>query len=165
MKTSVALAQLDSRLRPKVENVLAQLESEGIGYRIICALRSEEAHAKNVALGTSWTKRSLHCPQIPEGLSLAIDIAFPELFDQKNWAPKHKNWLALGMAGEAEELIWGGRWAQADMGHLELRVRRCRNCGLAIEPTGPHASTDDCAEALTIANELGAAMLRPMKTA
>lgn len=115
-----SLAKLDPRIRFKIQDLLAKCKSAGLKVRVIETLRSAEQHKKNMAAGTSWAKRSKHCPRPPLGLSLACDIAVVEYLTLPNWNPEGAKWQVLGALGESCGLEWGGRWKQQDMAHFQV---------------------------------------------
>lgn len=137
---SKSLNDLDNRIRPLVELLLFQCDSVGIPLVIIDVLRSEEQHAENVKNGVSWAKRSKHCPQQPDGKSLAIDIApreilnsavyvlkRPDLYtkaqlkDAQLWFPNNVLWKRIGEIGTKLRLKWGVWFdgKNVDLGHFE----------------------------------------------
>ena len=116
------LDSLDPKFRPLADRLLARCVEAGINVLIVETLRTEAQHQEDVASGHSWIKRSLH----QDGI--AIDIAPYEQWnlhgpDKLQWDAKDPVWLQIGVLGEKEGLVWGGRWKQADMGHFELKVK------------------------------------------
>lgn len=116
------LDKLDSRIRPLAEALIENARAAGIALRVINTLRTTEEHQLDLFNGVSWTNNSLHLPQPPDGLSLAIDVCPLVYVTMKNWNPSGPYWLEIGEMGEALGLRWGGRWKQRDLGHFELRV-------------------------------------------
>lgn len=97
----------------------------GEQLQVIETLRQPDRQEHYLKIGVSWTKNSRHLPQKPKGLSLACDLAPKSLLKLKNWAPKNAFWEEMGLLGEAEGLIWGGRWWQKDLCHFELKKCEC----------------------------------------
>lgn len=114
------LDHLSDAFRPKAFEILARLTEAGIPCRLIETLRSEEAHAEDVANGRSWVKRSKH----QDGN--AIDVCPYLIFDahganKLNWNAADPIWKQLGAAGKRVAGVgWGGDWTRADLGHFEL---------------------------------------------
>lgn len=79
-------------VRAKLERVLLECRHAGIPVTLISTLRSIEQQRRNVAAGVSWTMRSKHLPQPPNGKSLAFDLAPREYLDKKGWNPTGPVW-------------------------------------------------------------------------
>ncbi len=99
---STSLDELDSRFRPIAEALIGRCRKAGIPVAVITTGRTIEAQKLAVAHGVSWTMKSKHLPQPPEGKSWAMDLCPTALLSEKNWAPKHPHWWIL--AGLAVEL-------------------------------------------------------------
>lgn len=112
---SKSLDDLQPQFREKAFELLARIVEAGIPITIVDTLRTPEEHAVNLANGTSWIKRSKHMD------GLAIDLAPTPLMREKNWAPGHVWWRAIGAIGKNLGLTWGGDWTKKDMGHFEWR--------------------------------------------
>lgn len=116
------LASLDSRMRSKVERVLAALREEGFQPRIFFAWRSVAVQQQIVAAGNSRVRFSFHNAQKRNGTpnALAADII------DRRWAWSDRAasqgfWDALGSAAKAEGLKWGGDWRSVkDWAHVQL---------------------------------------------
>lgn len=105
------LSDLDSRFRPLVDRFIEECGAAGISLRIITTLRGTEEQAAAAAHGVSWTLKSKHLPQLPEGKSHAIDVCPVQLLEEKGWAPKHPLWWQIGAIGRRLGLRWGGNWS------------------------------------------------------
>lgn len=122
---SRALNDLDSRLLPKVFELIARAAEHGIPVLIVDVLRTDAQQRVNVARGASATQQSKHLPQPPDGKSLAIDLCPYEHFelhgpDKLSWDSADPSWAVLGAIGEGLGLRWGGRWKDPhDPGHFE----------------------------------------------
>lgn len=115
------LDDLDSRLRPLADKLIARAQAEVCPITVITTLRTPEAQRQAVLSGVSWTLKSLHLEQPPEGKSLAIDIAPTELLHEKGWAPESPLWILIGKIGQEIGLKWGV-WKNSrniDPGHYE----------------------------------------------
>ncbi len=117
-----SLDKLDPRMCSLVEALLSKAAAAGVALQVINTLRTPEQQAANVANGVSWTSNSLHLPQPPYGLSLAIDLCPIQYLTMKNWNPSGEDWQIIGEIGESLGLRWGGRWKQRDMGHFEYVI-------------------------------------------
>lgn len=116
------LDDLDLRLRPLADQLIARANAEVCPVTVITTLRTPQAQAQAVADGVSWTLHSLHLPQPPEGKSLAIDIAPTELIPTKGWSPSSPLWAQIGAIGQELGLKWGV-WKNGiniDPGHYEM---------------------------------------------
>ncbi len=128
------LSDLDSRLLPIAEELIAKSLAAGIPLTIITTLRSMQEQELAVAHGVSWTIKSMHLPHPPEGKSLAIDVVPTSLMSQKWWAPKNPLWWVVAQIGVGLGLKNGMDWhdlglppvgqtrSAHDPGHFELRV-------------------------------------------
>lgn len=124
------LNDLDVRFRPVAFELIARSAEQGIALCIIDTLRTPEEQADNIARGVSWTTNSKHLPQVPDGKSLAIDVAPYSQFslhgpDKLQWEASDPAWARVGQIGEALGLRWGGRFrppAKPDLGHFEYVV-------------------------------------------
>ena len=116
------LESLDRRMRPKVSRVLAKLADEGFRPKIFFAWRSVAVQQEIVAKGNSKVRFSFHNAQKKNGTpnAYAVDII------DKRWAwgdqaEENGFWQALGKAGKAEGLYWGGDWRSfRDWAHLQF---------------------------------------------
>lgn len=114
------LDDLDPRFRPLVFELLARLTEQQIFVVIVDTLRTPAEHAENLRRGVSWTTRSKHLD------GLAIDLCpiatYATHRSKLDWDATNPDWQKIGTIGERLGLRWGGRWAQRDLGHLELVV-------------------------------------------
>lgn len=131
---SRALDDLSRPMRVLVFELLARLVERGIAVQIVDTLRTPTEQAANIANGVSWTQHSKHLARKMRGFPStypdidkadAIDLCPYELFalhgpDKLQWDAADPAWKLIGEMGELLGLRWGGRWAQKDMGHLEL---------------------------------------------
>lgn len=103
-----------------------QATDKGIETVLIETLRDAERQSYYLAAGVSWTLRSKHLPQPPNGLALAFDAAPREVLHQKGWAPGANVWYELGEIGEDLGLEWGGTWVQRDYPHFQKSACSCK---------------------------------------
>ncbi len=121
------LASLHPRFRPRIQTVIASLRDDGFRPTIVYGWRSLAVQARLVKAGTSKAPFSFHNSQTPDGLPAAWAV---DLVDERwYWTEPecHRFFRALGAAGKAEGLIWGGDWRFRDWAHLQGR----RNAELA----------------------------------
>jgi len=131
------LNDLDKRIRPLVDRLLARCANRDdldLPVMVIDTMRTLEEQRDAVLHGTSWTLKSKHLPQPPDGKSLAIDLCPTAYMMRKNWNPAGELWWKLAEAGLALGLRSGMDWAGVglppvghtrpswDPGHLELRL-------------------------------------------
>ena len=116
------LASLEPAFRAKIEKVIAKLKADGFQPTIVFGWRSVAVQKKLKAEGKSKVSFSFHNAQKPDGTpnALAVDIC------DTRWAWNepdcHKFFKALGAAGKAEGLVWGGDWVSfKDWAHLQGR--------------------------------------------
>jgi hypothetical protein len=115
------LASLDPRMRGKVERTLATLHERGFKPKVFFAWRSVAVQLALVEKGNSTVRFSFHNAQKPNGRpnAYAVDII------DRRWAWNEEAetngfWQALGTAGKAEGLYWGGDWRSfKDWAHLQ----------------------------------------------
>ena len=69
------LDDLSDRFRPLAIELLARCVEQRIAVVIVDTLRTDEEQAKYLARGVSWTTKSKHLPQEPDGKAEAIDVA------------------------------------------------------------------------------------------
>lgn len=120
----IRLSRLDERIRPLAARLILEATGLHISLMVINTLRTAEEHALDIANKVSWTNNSLHLPQPPSGLALAIDVCPVSYLTVKNWNPLGENWLKIGELGESIGLTWGGRWKERDLSHFQLDVAR-----------------------------------------
>ncbi len=110
--------------------LLARAAEHLIPCLIITTLRTEAEQVVAVAGGFSWTLKSKHLPQPPDGKALAIDLCPYALYqangpDKLDWDETHPSWQVLGALGQAIGLKWGVVDAQGrrkDLGHFEWKA-------------------------------------------
>ena len=102
------LLELNPVFRPKVQAVLADLESHGLRPYIATGYRSRAEQAKKKADGFSKVSFGLHNCTTKTGKpdSLAVDIVDADLL----WNAPRSFWLKLISASEAHGLESGGFW-------------------------------------------------------
>ena len=116
------LSSLDKRMRSKIVRVLDALNAAGFRPKIFFAWRSVAVQLEIVAKGHSRVRFSFHNAQKKNGTpnAYAVDII------DKRWAWNDEAedngfWAALGKAGKAEGLYWGGDWRSfKDWAHLQF---------------------------------------------
>ena len=116
------LASLTPVMRPLVQGVLADLRGQGFDAKIFFAWRSIAVQAGLVRRGNSTVTFSFHNAQNRDGTpnACAVDII------DRRWAwgagaDANGFWPALGAAGKACGLYWGGDWKSfQDVAHLQL---------------------------------------------
>jgi peptidoglycan LD-endopeptidase CwlK len=116
------LNELASYFEPLAQALLDKCAAMGVPCRIVDTGRTPAEQVTKLAQGVSWTPRSKHEPQPPEGKSEAIDIV-PEAIlveNKKDWDPTSPVWLVIGKIGESLGLRWGGAWVtNPDPSHFE----------------------------------------------
>ncbi len=121
------LSELASYFMPLVTRLIGAAVAEGLDPVIEDTGRTPSEQQVKLLNRVSWTTRSKHLPQPPEGKSEAIDIVPRALMALKYWgwngtvANSDPRWLQLGLIGEGLGLRWGGRWTHVpgDPGHFE----------------------------------------------
>jgi len=115
------LATLEPTMRPKIESVLAALRTQGFQPKIYFAWRSLAEQKEIFLRGNSKVQFSFHTAyKNGKPNAYAVDII------DKRWAwgadaAKNGFWEALGKAGKAEGLYWGGDWKTfKDYAHLQF---------------------------------------------
>lgn len=104
-------------LAAKLQNLIANAHAKGLDIQIIEGMRSFQRQNELYAQGR--TKPGAKVTNAKAGQSyhnygVAVDIAF---HGAKPYDGRH-NWTALGAAGEAAGLAWGGHWG--DRPHFEI---------------------------------------------
>lgn len=123
------LASLNVDFREKVMRVLGCLTTAGFQWRVVYAWRSVAVQDYLFKAAKTKVRWSFHNATLPGGVpnALAVDVV-----DKRwGWEPEAQAngfWAALGAAGKAEGLYWGGDWAKfPDVAHLQA----CENTELA----------------------------------
>ena len=116
------LSSLDKRMRRKVVRVLDALKARGFKPRIFFAWRSVAVQLEIAAKGHSKVRFSYHNAQKKNGAPNAYAV---DIIDQRwawtDQAEKNGFWDALGNAGKAKGLFWGGDWRSfQDWAHLQF---------------------------------------------
>lgn len=113
-------------VRSRFMDVVESCFLDGVKLVIIETARDAARQAYYVAEGVSKTLNSLHLPQPPFGLSLAVDAAPQSVLAMKYWAPWHADWKTYGAAAKAVGLEWGADWVSfKDYPHVQLRKCAC----------------------------------------
>jgi hypothetical protein len=115
------LDSLDSRLRPKVEAVLADLQGKGWQPTIAEARRTIEEQRRKVELGYS---RTLDSPHVR---GLAADIVDRRYGWRMPEAVLQRYRMHMASSARAHGLTWGGVWTKfygrnGDWAHVQLDV-------------------------------------------
>lgn len=114
------LNDLSPRFRPLAYELIARLIEAGVPVAIVATGRTPEEHAKNLAMGLSWTPHSKHLD------GDAIDLCPWRIFEPQGrkalaWNASDPQWQIIGSVAEKLGLRWGGRWTPPDMGHVEYQ--------------------------------------------
>ncbi|HEY5946045.1 MAG TPA: transglycosylase SLT domain-containing protein, partial [Kofleriaceae bacterium] len=113
------IAALHPALQVRARAILAEAQRRGLSVYIVEGLRSMKRQNELYEQGrtapgkvVTWVKGggSYH------NYGLAIDVVFQ---GKEPWGEQH-DWQALGQAGEAAGLEWGGRWKKADRPHFQI---------------------------------------------
>ena len=116
------LASLEPSFRPKIERVIAKLKADGFQPKIVFGWRSVEVQAKLKREGKTKVSFSFHNAQKPDGTPNAWAVDIVDARWAWNEPDCHKFFRALGDAGKAEGLVWGGDWVSfRDWAHLQGR--------------------------------------------
>ncbi len=121
------LASLHPRFRSRIVRVIAALKRDGLRPTIVYGWRSVAVQRRLLREGVTQVGFSFHNAQTPDGLPAAWAADLVD--DRWYWTEPqcHVFFRALGAAGKAEGLIWGGDWTFRDWAHLQGR----RNAELA----------------------------------
>jgi hypothetical protein len=117
------LLSMEPTFRAKIRLVLSSLSKQGFQPVVVFGWRSVAVQEKLFAEGNTKVHFSFHNAQKPDGTpnSYAADIV------DKRWlwteaAQTNGYWKALGSAGKALGLVWGGDWVSfKDVAHLQSR--------------------------------------------
>ena len=115
------LRSLDRQLRPRVEGVLAALETQGFKPKVYYAWRSVAVQLELFEAGNSKVKFSFHNARKKDGTPRAYAA---DIIDRRYaWQAQAKTsgfWDALGRAARDEGLYWGGNWTTfKDLAHVQ----------------------------------------------
>ena len=115
------LASLHPRFRGRIVRVIDTLEQDGLRPTIVYGWRSVAVQRRLLREGVTQVGFSFHNAQTPEGLPAAWAVDLVD--DRWYWTEPecHVFFRALGVAGKAEGLIWGGDWTFRDWAHLQGR--------------------------------------------
>ena len=103
-------------------SLLSACAKAGVPCRVIDTGRTPAEQLVKLQQGVSWTPRSKHEPQPPEGKSEAIDICPLAILQEHkaDWDPTLSLWSQIGKIGEGLGLKWGGSWiTNPDPSHFE----------------------------------------------
>jgi peptidoglycan L-alanyl-D-glutamate endopeptidase CwlK len=116
------LASLEPGFRAKIVRVIAKLKNDGFQPKIVFGWRSVAVQQRLVAQGKSTVRFSFHNAQKPDGTPNAWAVDVIDARWSWNEPDCHKFFKALGDAGKAEGLVWGGDWTTfKDWAHLQGR--------------------------------------------
>ncbi|HEX8528154.1 peptidoglycan-binding protein [Allosphingosinicella sp.] len=116
------LASLEPSFRPRIERVIAKLKDSGFQPKIVFGWRSVAVQKKLKAEGKTTVSFSFHNAQKPNGTPNAWAVDLIDARWSWNEPDCHKFFKALGAAGKAEGLVWGGDWKSfRDWAHLQGR--------------------------------------------
>ena len=117
---SEKINSLDPRMRPKVERVIASLKSQNFRPKIYFAWRSLAEQKDILQKGNSKVQFSFHTAyKNGKPNAYAVDI-IDSRWAWTDAAEQNGFWAALGKAGKAEGLYWGGDWTGfPDLAHLQ----------------------------------------------
>ena len=132
---NAAWNQLNTEFAQRLSQLLSGLYADGYEFVLTEGYRSPERQAFLYAQGPHRTQakpmESLH------QLGLAADVAFKLngaiAFDLKHPAVSDA-YQQLGHRAESLGLIWGGRWAMADFGHVQWDRSKNKDNPLLVEP-------------------------------
>ena len=115
------LNDLSDTFRPYAVEFLARLTEARIHVLIVDTLRTPAEHAANLAKGVSWVQHSKHLD------GNAMDVCpYAQFYlhgaSKLQWDGSDPVWEQIGMIAESCGLVWGGRWVQRDLGHVELHT-------------------------------------------
>lgn len=108
--SSTSLDDLDSRFKPLALELIDRAKAVGLDPLVVCTLRGESEQRMAVKLRVSWTLKSKHLAQPPEGKSLAIDLCPKALLLKKSWDPSNSAWWTLARLGIELGLRSGADW-------------------------------------------------------
>jgi hypothetical protein len=119
------LASLEPTFRPKIERVIAKLKADGFQPKIVFGWRSVQVQARLKREGKTKVSFSFHNAQKRDGTPNAWAVDIVDTRWSWNEPDCHKFFRALGAAGKAEGLVWGGDWKTfRDWAHLQGRQNK-----------------------------------------
>lgn len=115
--------KLDPRFTQAVLHIFRSLQERGYEFALLEGYRSPERQEKLAAMGGHVT--SARAYQSRHQFGLAADVAPMRdgrlvISERDPWAMQA--YQALGEEAEKYGLVWGGRWAMKDYGHIEAKV-------------------------------------------
>lgn len=132
------IASLEPNFRAKIQRVLSTLKSQGYAPIVYFGWRSPETQAQLKAAGKSTVSFSFHnATKNGQPAAVAVDIVDGRKDSQGRtilWGSSLSSWSnsaerkqmaeeffkALGVAGKAQGLVWGGDWTSfKDPAHLQ----------------------------------------------
>ena len=120
-----SLDELASYVRPLAQQVLDKGNAQGLDLIVEDTGRTETEQQLKLASGVSWTTRSKHLPQPPEGKSEAIDFVPRACIPLKYWGwngrvdNSHPSWGKLIAIVESLGLHSGVHFTHPDPGHAQ----------------------------------------------
>lgn len=117
------LAKVHPKLAEAIRRAAARLVAEGITIEVVQGLRTYAEQNALYAQGrTKPGKRVTNARggQSNHNFGLAVDVC-PFAGGKPLWDAPQSTWRAIGAAGKAEGLEWGGDWKSfVDLPHLQL---------------------------------------------
>ncbi|SRR6266550_7116782 len=120
-----SLEELSSYMRPVAEELLRLATEAGLDPVIEDTGRTPTEQEEKINLGVSWTNKSKHLPQPPEGKSEAVDIVPKACMKEKYWGwtgeveTSHPHWAKLIELVESVGLESGVHFPHPDPGHVQ----------------------------------------------
>lgn len=121
------LNELDSQFLQLATRLLKDATDAGLEPVVEDTGRTQAEQQNKLAIGVSWTKRSKHLPQPPEGKSKAIDIVPKMCLAMKYWGwngtvdNSHPAWRELiFLARKIRGIRCGVDFPHPDPGHFEF---------------------------------------------
>lgn len=119
---SKKLESLSPEMRSHVFSILTQLRAEGHDAKLFYAWRSTATQAKLNAKGTGIAPgMSKHERLDDENMPAADAVDIVHAVDGWEGNRAAALFARLGELAEARGLRWGGRWADPDSAHIEMR--------------------------------------------
>jgi LysM repeat protein len=128
------LSTLHPRLAELGTRLLGQCAAAGLALMVTQGLRTMEEQDALYAQGRTTPGKivtNARAGQSYHNFGLAFDVLVLDAMGKAQWSASHPGWRQAGLAGEALELEWGGRWTSfKDLPHFQftggLGLERCR---------------------------------------